>query len=93
LGVREPLPGPRVWAQYRGLGCGKRIAAPARAVPASERGDGLGHAVVLAVASGEHYLPPPYALALQRADEPISYNDVPVGGSVTMTSLVVGSVG
>jgi hypothetical protein len=26
LGVREPLLGPRVWAQYRGLGCGKRIA-------------------------------------------------------------------
>jgi 4,5-DOPA dioxygenase extradiol len=54
----------------------------------------LGHAVVLAVASGEHYLPLLYALALQGADEPIAYyNDVPVGGSVTMTSLVVGGVG
>ncbi len=50
----------------------------------------LGSAVQLAVPTPEHYLPLLYTLALQEADEEITYfNDVPVGGSLTMTSLII----
>ncbi len=51
----------------------------------------LGSAVQLAVPTSEHYLPMLYALALQEPDEEVVYfNDVPVAGSLTMTSLVIG---
>jgi 4,5-DOPA dioxygenase extradiol len=50
----------------------------------------LGSSVQLAVPTREHYLPMLYAIALQEADEQLYYfNDVPVGGSLTMTSFVV----
>ncbi len=52
----------------------------------------LGSAVQLAVPTPEHYLPLLYTLALKEANETVSYfNDVPVGGSLTMTSLLVGA--
>jgi 4,5-DOPA dioxygenase extradiol len=51
----------------------------------------LGPAVQLAVPTPEHYLPMLYALALQEPDEEIRYfNDQAVGGSLTMTSFVIG---
>lgn len=50
----------------------------------------LGAAVQLAVPTPEHYLPVLYALALQQDDEVVSYfNDVPLAGSLTMTSLII----
>ena len=51
----------------------------------------LGRAVALAVPTREHYLPLLYALALKREDETVTYfNDKPVAGSLTMTSLLIG---
>jgi 4,5-DOPA dioxygenase extradiol len=50
----------------------------------------LGHAVRLAVPTPEHYLPMLYTLALKQKNESILYfNDQPVGGSLTMTSLII----
>jgi 4,5-DOPA dioxygenase extradiol len=50
----------------------------------------LGPAVQLAVPTPEHYLPLLYILALKEAGEAVTYfNDQPVGGSLTMTSLVI----
>lgn len=50
----------------------------------------LGSAVQLAVPTPEHYLPLLYALALREQDDAISYfNDSPVAGSLTMTSLKI----
>jgi 4,5-DOPA dioxygenase extradiol len=50
----------------------------------------LGKAVQLAVPTPEHYLPLLYVLALKQEGGAISYfNDKPVGGSLTMTSLVI----
>jgi 4,5-DOPA dioxygenase extradiol len=50
----------------------------------------LGRAVQLAVPTPEHYLPLLYILALRQDDEAITYfNDVPLAGSLTMTSLIV----
>jgi 4,5-DOPA dioxygenase extradiol len=50
----------------------------------------LGRAVQLAVPTPEHYLPLLYVLALKQDDEAISYfNDQPVAGSLTMTSLKI----
>jgi 4,5-DOPA dioxygenase extradiol len=52
----------------------------------------LGSAVQLAVPTPEHYLPLLYALALKQKEETISYfNDKPVAGSITMTSLKIDS--
>jgi 4,5-DOPA dioxygenase extradiol len=52
----------------------------------------LGRAVQLAVPTPEHYLPMLYALALKRDDEIVSYfNDKPLAGSLTMTSLWIGA--
>ncbi len=52
----------------------------------------LGHAVQLAVPTPEHYLPLLYALALKREGENVTFfNDQPVGGSLTMTSLIIDS--
>jgi 4,5-DOPA dioxygenase extradiol len=48
----------------------------------------LGPAVQLAVPTPEHYLPLLYALALQDERDRLTYfNDQPVAGSLTMTSL------
>lgn len=50
----------------------------------------LGPAVQLAVPTPEHYLPLLYALALQEADEEVAlFNDEPLAGSITMTSLII----
>jgi 4,5-DOPA dioxygenase extradiol len=50
----------------------------------------LGNAVQLAVPTPEHYLPLLYALALKEAGESVTYfNDYPLAGSLTMTSLVI----
>jgi 4,5-DOPA dioxygenase extradiol len=54
----------------------------------------LGRAVQLAVPTPEHYLPMLYALALKQDDEPVTYfNDKPLAGSLTMTSLWIGATG
>jgi 4,5-DOPA dioxygenase extradiol len=50
-----------------------------------------GKAINLAVPTPDHYLPLLYALALKENDEPVSFfNDKPVMGSLTMTSLKIG---
>ena len=50
----------------------------------------LGNAVRLAVPTPEHYLPMLYILALKQENESVIYfNDRPVGGSLTMTSLII----
>jgi len=50
----------------------------------------LGEAVRLAVPTPEHYLPLLYALALKGEGETVLYfNDQPVAGSLTMTSLII----
>jgi 4,5-DOPA dioxygenase extradiol len=49
-----------------------------------------GKAFNLAVPTPEHYLPLLYTLALQKKNESVSFfNDVPVGGSFTMTSVLI----
>jgi 4,5-DOPA dioxygenase extradiol len=49
-----------------------------------------GKAFNLAVPTPEHYLPLLYTLALKDKNESISFfNDVPVGGSFTMTSVLI----
>jgi len=51
----------------------------------------LGKAFELSIPTPEHYLPLLYALALQDKNEEIKFfNDEPVGGSLTMTSLKIG---
>lgn len=50
----------------------------------------LGDAVRLAVPTPEHFLPLLYILALKQETDSIRFfNDQPVGGSLTMTSMVV----
>ena len=50
----------------------------------------LGAAVQLAIPTPEHYLPLLYVLALKQEGERISYfNDKPLAGSLTMTSLLI----
>jgi 4,5-DOPA dioxygenase extradiol len=47
-----------------------------------------GEAFNLAIPTPEHYLPLLYVLALQQKDEQVRlFNDAPVGGSLTMTSV------
>jgi len=51
----------------------------------------LGEAAQLAVPTPEHFLPLLYILALKQKGERITYfNDEPVAGSLTMTSLILG---
>ncbi|MCY1719007.1 4,5-DOPA dioxygenase extradiol [Prolixibacteraceae bacterium Z1-6] len=51
----------------------------------------LGKAFELSIPTPEHYLPLLYALALQDKKDEISiFNDEPVGGSLTMTSVKIG---
>lgn len=50
----------------------------------------LGSEVRLAIPTPEHYLPLLYTLALKENGESIKFfNDKPVGGSLTMTSLII----
>lgn len=52
---------------------------------------GLGREVQLAIPTPDHFLPLLYALALKENDEQISFfNDKPVMGSLTMTSVKIG---
>jgi 4,5-DOPA dioxygenase extradiol len=51
-----------------------------------------GRAVNLAVPTPEHFLPLLYILALQEKNETVTvFNDKPVAGSLTMTSIRIGS--
>ena len=51
----------------------------------------LGREVQLAVPTPDHYLPLLYTLALKDKNEPVSFfNDKPVMGSLTMTSVRIG---
>jgi 4,5-DOPA dioxygenase extradiol len=51
----------------------------------------LGREVQLAIPSPDHYLPLLYSLALAEKNEPVSFfNDKPVMGSLTMTSVKIG---
>jgi 4,5-DOPA dioxygenase extradiol len=51
----------------------------------------LGSAVQLAIPTPDHFLPLLYTLALQGRDEPVSlFNDKPVGGAASMTSVRIG---
>jgi 4,5-DOPA dioxygenase extradiol len=50
-----------------------------------------GEAYDLAIPTPEHYLPLLYALALKQENEKVTlFNDKPVAGSLTMTSLKIG---
>lgn len=50
----------------------------------------LGESVQMAVPTPEHYLPMLYTLALKQENETIVYfNDQAVGGSITMTSMII----
>ena len=50
-----------------------------------------GRAFDLAIPTPEHYLPLIYSLALKDKDEEVSiFNDQPVGGSLSMTSIKIG---
>jgi 4,5-DOPA dioxygenase extradiol len=52
-----------------------------------------GRAFELAIPTPDHYLPLLYALALQDKKDTITiFNDKPVGGSLTMTSVIIGEV-
>jgi 4,5-DOPA dioxygenase extradiol len=51
----------------------------------------LGKEAMLAIPTPEHYLPLLYTLGLQDKKDPIAFfNDQPVGGSLTMTSVKIG---
>jgi 4,5-DOPA dioxygenase extradiol len=51
----------------------------------------LGKEAMLAIPTPEHYLPLLYSLALQDKNDPVSFfNDKPVAGSLTMTSVKIG---
>ena len=51
----------------------------------------LGKAAALAIPTADHYLPLLYALALRDRDEEVAiFNELPVGGSLTMTSYRFG---
>lgn len=51
----------------------------------------LGREAMLAIPTPEHYLPLLYILGLQGKEEGVSFfNDLPVGGSLTMTSVKIG---
>ena len=51
----------------------------------------LGWEAMLAITIPEHYLPLLYSLGLRGKEEGVSFfNDLPVGGSLTMTSVKIG---
>lgn len=51
----------------------------------------LGPDAALAIPTPEHYLPLLYALALQRDDEPAAFFNDEVTGSLSMTSVLIGT--
>jgi 4,5-DOPA dioxygenase extradiol len=52
--------------------------------------ESMGRAARLAAPTPEHFLPMLYAMALREPDEPLEwFNDVPVAGSLTMTSFIL----
>ncbi|MBX2977219.1 MAG: 4,5-DOPA dioxygenase extradiol [Ignavibacteriaceae bacterium] len=52
----------------------------------------LGKAFELSIPTPEHYLPLLYSLALQDKNDKVEFfNDAPVGGSLTMTSVQIGN--
>lgn len=52
--------------------------------------DKMGRAFDMAIPTPDHFLPLLYILALQKPDEKISFfNDKPVAGSLTMTSVLI----
>jgi 4,5-DOPA dioxygenase extradiol len=56
--------------------------------------DRLGPEVRLAIPTPEHYLPLLYVLGLRGADEPLAFfNDQTVMGSISMTSIQIGTAG
>ncbi|MBL0020225.1 MAG: 4,5-DOPA dioxygenase extradiol [Bacteroidetes bacterium] len=53
----------------------------------------LGKSAQLAIPTPEHYLPLLYVLGTQSKDDSLAFfNDIPVGGSLSMTSVVIGKV-
>lgn len=51
----------------------------------------LGREAILAIPTPEHYLPLMYTLGLQRSNEEATlFNDKAIGGSLTMTSVLIG---
>lgn len=53
--------------------------------------ENLGQSAQLSVPTPEHYLPLIYALAVRDDDDKVQiFNDILVGGSVSMTSVLVG---
>jgi 4,5-DOPA dioxygenase extradiol len=53
--------------------------------------DQLGREAMMAIPTPEHYLPLLYTLGLQDKNDPIAFfNDQPIGGSLTMTSVKIG---
>lgn len=51
----------------------------------------LGKEALMAIPTPEHYLPLIYTLALQDKKDDISFfNDKPIGGSISMTSVKIG---
>lgn len=53
--------------------------------------EGFGLAGKYAIPTPEHYLPLLYTLALKDNQDKVSFmNDIPIGGSLTMTSVLVG---
>lgn len=53
--------------------------------------DQLGKEALMAIPTPEHYLPLIYTLALQEEKDDVSFfNDKPIGGSLTMTSVKIG---
>ncbi|RRN76734.1 4,5-DOPA dioxygenase extradiol, partial [Pseudoxanthomonas sp. SGD-10] len=52
--------------------------------------EGFGVAGKYAIPTPEHYLPLLYTLALKDNKDEVSFiNDIPIGGSLTMTSVVI----
>lgn len=53
----------------------------------------LGKEALLAIPTAEHYMPLLYTLGLKGKNEPVNFfNDKAVGGSLTMTSVKIGSL-
>jgi 4,5-DOPA dioxygenase extradiol len=52
----------------------------------------LGKAVNMAIPTPDHFIPLLYSLALKEENESVNiFNDKAVGGSLTMTSLIIGN--
>ena len=59
--------------------------------PALIRYEQLGTAAQLAIPTPEHYIPLMYTMGLRnKKDEAMLFNDLAIGGSLTMTSVKLG---